>query len=196
MTESAKQGPGYKKLVIIVVGIWIGVALGVLLLWALSASGRIALGLPGSSSVGQAQSVAGDQPAPGFVLENLAGDQITLDQYAGKVVVLNYWATWCGPCIREIPMFQQYHQAYSPDLVILGINAQEQPQEVKEFLEQIEVSYEILLDTTGKVLRGYKVIVLPATVFIDEKGILRYQHIGFMSEEQFAGYLREMGVLE
>ena len=153
---------------------------------------------PGSTSKSQegAASYEIGSPAPDFVLEDLSGNPVKLSELKGRLVVLNFWATWCTPCRTEIPEFQEIYQQNEQDLVVLGINLEQSPGEIQEFISQLKVTYPILLDTDGLVSRLYKVIQLPNTYFIDRQGILRVRHIGFLSSVQFQEYLDKVGVSE
>ena len=144
----------------------------------------------------QASLIETDVPAPEFELLSTDGELVSLTNLQGKVIVVNFWATWCGPCVEEIPMFQDYFERYNDQIMILGINEQEDPDEVREFLQQFGVSYPILMDRSAELAPVYRLMALPVTVFVDEEGILRYHHIGFMTEEQFSSYLTEMGVIQ
>jgi len=95
-----------------------------------------------------------------------------------------------------MPEFQEIYQQNEQDLVVLGINLEQSPGEIQEFISQLKVTYPILLDTDGLVSRLYKVIQLPNTYFIDRQGILRVRHIGFLSSDQFQEYLDKVGVSE
>jgi len=153
---------------------------------------------PGSTSESQegAASYEIGSPAPDFVLEDLSGNPVKLSELKGRLVVLNFWATWCTPCRTEMPEFQEIYQQNEQDLVVLGINLEQSPGEIQEFISQLKVTYPILLDTDGLVSRLYKVIQLPNTYFIDRQGILRVRHIGFLSSDQFQEYLDKVGVSE
>lgn len=185
-----------KTLGIIVVGIWIGVGVGVVVLAVGSSMGWISFDLTSALNLESSSIMETDVPAPDFELLSIDGDIVSLSGLKDKFVVVNFWATWCGPCIQEMPMLEDYYHKYSPDLVILGINQQESPNVVREFLEQITISYPILLDRSAELAPVYNLMALPVTVFIDQEGILRFHHIGFMTEEQFDNYLFLLGVTQ
>jgi len=154
--------------------------------------------LPGAvsgSQVGAESSEIGS-PAPDFVLEDLSGNPVKLSDLRGRLVVLNFWATWCTPCRTEMPEFQEIYQRNEQDLVVLGINLEESPSDIQDFVSPLNITYPILLDKEGLVSRLYKVIQLPNTYFIDRQGILRIRHIGFLSSDQFQEYLDRVGVSE
>jgi peroxiredoxin len=135
-------------------------------------------------------------PAPDFGLVNLSGQTVRLSDFRGRAVVLNFWATWCGPCVRETSMFDEYNSKYADNLVVLGIDLQESKTEVQAFTEQIELSYPLLLDPRAGVGKTYQVYILPSTFFIDKDGLVRGVHLGELSEDQFRGYLSQIGVGE
>jgi peroxiredoxin len=149
-----------------------------------------------SGSQTEAASFVIDNPAPDFVLEDLSGNSVKLSDLKGRLVVLNFWATWCTPCRTEMPEFQEIYQQYGPDLVILGINLEESPGEIQDFISQLGITYPIPLDEDGLVSKLYKVIQLPNTFFIDRDGTIRGRHIGFLSSDQFKEYLDKFGVSE
>jgi thiol-disulfide isomerase/thioredoxin len=185
-----------KTLGIIVVGIWIGVGVGVVALVIGNAMGWISFDLSSALNFEPKAFMETDVPAPEFELLSTDGELVSLSRLTGKVVVVNFWATWCGPCVQEIPMFQEYFDKYSPDLVVLGVNEQEDPELVREFEGQLDISYPILLDRNADLAPVYQLIALPVTVFIDQEGILRFHHIGIMTAEQLDNYLTLLGVTQ
>jgi len=185
-----------RKPVIIVVGIWIGVCLGGLLIVGLVLGGVIPI-TPADLGIAPEPFVIeeSDAPAPVFEVQDINGEMVRLTDFEGNVVVLNFWATWCAPCVREMPLFQKYHDQV-PDIVVLGVNEEEPVEKVREFIEKTGFTYRMLLDTDVVMGEAYYILTLPTTVFIDKQGIMRYRHIGYMSEEQFEFYLTELGVME
>lgn len=127
-----------------------------------------------------------DRVAPLFTLPTLAGEALQLDQYKGQVVLLNFWATWCEPCKRELPALEQAYQQYgNQGLAVIGVNltddefAQGRDEAaIQAFLTQFGVSYPIALDIEGEVANAYRIFPLPTSFFIDGDGRIRYVHIG------------------
>lgn len=191
-----KQSPK-KGWIIVVVGIWVGIFLGVAIILGLGAMGVI--NLEGANLFGGSESISGikvDTVAPEFQLESLSGEMISLSDFRGQIVVLNFWATWCGPCIKEMPMLQEYQEIF-PEIVVLGVDLEESRAIVEPFIAEMGViSYTILLDP--QVITGelYQIFTLPTTFFIDANGIIKFRHIGYMSEDQFSVYLQNLGVSE
>ncbi|MDE3076463.1 MAG: TlpA family protein disulfide reductase [Chloroflexota bacterium] len=142
-------------------------------------SGGLSLpsGLPGLSPPPSTGRVAAD-----FTLPLLDGQQVTLSQLRGKVVVLNFWATWCPPCRTEMPDLQAvYSEHQANGVVILGVDLGENPGTVQSFVRRIGVTYPVALDSDQRVGAQYSVGSLPRTYFIDRQGIIRDSYTGGMN---------------
>ena len=135
-------------------------------------------------SVGvQAASVSG--PAPNFTLKSLNGSNVKLSELRGKVVLLNFWASWCGPCREEMPLLNKIHNKYQPlGFTILGVNVEEQSDAAKNFIAQRPVDFPILLDSKNQVSKMYDVVAMPTTVLIDRDGNMRFLHQGYQSGDE------------
>jgi len=119
------------------------------------------------------------QPAPNFQLQNLDGQSISLSDFKGKPVLINFWATRCGPCIYEMPYLQEIYDEWSgKGLILLAINVGEGSSTVKGFMQNYNLSLPVLLDTDGAAFRRYNVTILPTTFFIDENGIIQEKKLG------------------
>lgn len=117
--------------------------------------------------------------APDFVLQTLTGQPKRLSNYRGKVVLVNLWATWCPPCVAELPILDQIAQDYADKgLVVLGIAGDEDTQEVRDFLAKSPVKFEVLLDPDGAIGTQYGITGYPETFFVDREGRLREKIIG------------------
>ena len=119
--------------------------------------------------------------APAFTLTDLHGQTVSLSDYQGQVVLLNFWASWCPPCRAEMPAIQQVYENYrNRGLIVLSINAsyQDVPAKMKTFLESFTYSFPILLDERGAVNQIYAISSLPTTFFIDRDGKVRDLVIG------------------
>jgi peroxiredoxin len=109
--------------------------------------------------------------APNFELKDPAGKPLNVKDFRGKVVFLNFWATWCPPCIEEMPAMEKLHQELEKDgLVMLAVNFQEGPERVKEFFTQHNLTFTPLLDRDGKVTEQYQAWGLPVSVVINKRG--------------------------
>jgi peroxiredoxin len=119
------------------------------------------------------------EPAHDFTLPDLHGTQISLKHYRGKLVFLNFWATWCIPCREEMPAMEQLHQTFqSQGLAILAVDLKEGPEKVKAFFDQYGLSFTALLDESGSVFRDYAVMGLPTTYLIGRDGTLLARGVG------------------
>ncbi|HEX7079688.1 MAG TPA: TlpA disulfide reductase family protein [Gammaproteobacteria bacterium] len=136
-----------------------------------------------SSALLATAAVAADQlsgPAPDFTLRSRSGETISLSDLKGQVVMINFWATWCGPCRQEMPHLEALHQRYHDlGFTLLGVNVEEDSRGVEAFLEETPVSFDILYDPANEVSELYGVIAMPSTVMIDRKGNLRFIHHGY-----------------
>jgi thiol-disulfide isomerase/thioredoxin len=133
-----------------------------------------------SAASGTGAPVSGN-PAPVFSLRGLDGETISLSSFRGKPVLLNFWATWCGPCQGEMPFLQQVSDdpAYrARGLVLLAVNLAEAPSDVQKFVTANGITFTVLLDTNGNVGEVYNISAIPATYFIDEGGIIKDVRIG------------------
>lgn len=124
--------------------------------------------------------------APSFKLRDLDGREVSLADFHGSVVLLNFWATWCEPCKEETPALDAAYQQLKADgLVIVGVNLltsernnQRGVEDVRRFVDQYAVTYPILLDEQGAVAQAYGVAPLPTSIFVDRDGEVRYIRIG------------------
>jgi thiol-disulfide isomerase/thioredoxin len=117
--------------------------------------------------------------APDFTLPTIDGKQVSLREYRGKVVFLNFWATWCIPCREEMPALERLHQKYqSQDLVIISIDLKESAEQVKAFFQKHALSFPALLDQDGSVFRDYLVAGMPTTYLIGRDGMLMARGVG------------------
>lgn len=127
-------------------------------------------------------------PAPAFTLERLDGPSAHFpEDYRGKVVAIRFWADWCPFCRSEMtalePVYRQYH---NQGLAILAVNVMQPPETARKFAEQLGISYEVLLDRQGEVLRRYQVMGLPMTFIVDRQGVTRTRIVGESTPEVFA----------
>ncbi len=136
----------------------------------------------GSGPVSESVKAELDKPAPDFTLKDLDGNTVRLSDLRGKVVFLNFWATWCPPCRAEMPDIEKVHQKYKDqDVVVLGIDLRESADTVRAFVEEGGYTWTFLLDTTGKVGSMYNVSAIPTSYFVDKNGIIRAVTIGGMT---------------
>jgi thiol-disulfide isomerase/thioredoxin len=130
------------------------------------------MSLPAAAAGFQAQDSI---PAPALVARDLAGVERTLADYRGKVVLLNFWATWCPPCRREMPSMERLRvKMQGRPLEILALDSVEPVEDVKAFLEIMELGFPILLDPEGVNTKRWKVFGLPTSFLLDAQGRIRY----------------------
>jgi peroxiredoxin len=133
--------------------------------------------------------------APNFTLKSNTGKNIKLSELRGQVVLLNFWASWCGPCRQEMPLLEKLQQRYSAlGFTVLGVNVEEDPSKAKSLLKDIPVSFPILFDTQNTVSKQYNVSAMPSTVMIDRNGNMRYLHTGYKSgdEVQYKKWVKQL----
>lgn len=119
------------------------------------------------------------EAAPDFELVSLEGERVKLSELRGQPVVLNFWATWCTPCRKEMPEFQKLVDQYGEaGLKVYGINVGEAEVAVADFRERVGVRFPILIDEEETVQSDYRILPLPATFFVDQEGVIRgvYQY--------------------
>ena len=130
--------------------------------------------------------------APNFSLKTSSGKTIVLSKLRGKVVVVNFWATWCGPCRAEIPGFVDVYEKYkSKGLEIVGISLDEGGwHDVKPFVKEYNISYPVVLGN-NRVARDYgNIDAIPTTFIVDKHGNIVSRHIGYMKEEDFENEIK------
>jgi thiol-disulfide isomerase/thioredoxin len=131
--------------------------------------------------VSAALAASSSGPAPGFQLSSRGGKTIDLTQFRGQVVMINFWATWCGPCRQEMPLLEDIYKKYKPmGFTMLGVNVEPDSASAEAWLQkQKPVSFPIAFDTESKVSKLYNVAGMPSTVFVDRKGNVRVMHKGY-----------------
>ncbi len=126
--------------------------------------------------------------SPNFTHKNLDGKEVSLSDYRGKIVLINFLATWCPWCDKEMPDLQKLDEE-NDDLVVLAVDVMEKEEEVKEYIEKNKYSFEVVLDEDGEIAKTYLVSGLPASYFVDEEGILLGGVPGAMTYEQMISIL-------
>lgn len=119
-------------------------------------------------------------PVTDFILQDLSGQTVSLSDYKGKVVFIDFWATWCPPCRQSIPVVENLYEEYKNNdkLVILGINLNEDKSTIVKFVEEQKINYKVLM-SDSKVLSNYKVRGIPAFFIIDKNGKIYNKYVGF-----------------
>lgn len=139
----------------------------------------------------QEAEISSDSPAPNFSLLNLKGEEVSLSDYKGKIVLVNFWATWCQFCDIEMPDLEKLSKEHD-DLVVLAVNVMESEKKVSKYIEDGGYSFPVLLDSKGNVSREYLASGLPASYFIDRDGILLGRAQGLLTYEQMEQVIEEV----
>ncbi len=132
--------------------------------------------------------------APDFQLSNLEGQSVSLSDFRGEPVLVNFWASWCGPCRYEMPFIQEVYEEWSASgLVILAINLGESLSTANDFMQSNNYSFPVLLDISQDVALEYNIRAIPTTFFIDEDGVIQAIKIGsFLSKTEIETMLSEI----
>jgi peroxiredoxin len=134
-------------------------------------------------------------PAPDFALASRGGGKVTLAQMRGQVVMINFWASWCGPCRQEMPLLEKMYKKYKPlGFTLVGVNVEPDPSGADGYLKTTPVTYPILFDRENKVSKLYNVSAMPSSVLVDRKGKVRYVHHGYKpgDENEFLDQIRTL----
>ncbi len=137
--------------------------------------------------------LSGTEPAPDITLPTPDGEMISLSDYRGQVVFLNFWGTYCPPCVAELPDIQKvYEELESEDFVVIGLNVEEKPEKVKAFVEENGLTFPIIISPDATVNPLYQLKRMPTTWFIDRNGILRGKIEGQMSKSMALKIARKL----
>ncbi len=166
-----------KRLLQMILPIMVGA--GLLLAGCSNESSPPAASQPPASTPDEAAAPEIGKLAPDFQLQTLDGQTFSLSGVRGKPVLLNFWATWCGPCRFEMPFLQEIHDEYSDKgLVLIAVDIGESKSDVENFMQREGLTLPVLLDSQAEVARQYRVAAIPTTFFIDKDGIIRGRQIG------------------
>ena len=135
-------------------------------------------------------------PAPDFSLNNLGGSEVRLSDLKGQVVLVNFWATWCGPCRLEMPAIQQQYNALrDKGFTVLAVNLDEPAEDVSRYTTELALTFPVLLDPGAKINDMYRVRGYPTSFFVNRDGVIDAEHVGIMSDGQLKDYLTQLGLL-
>lgn len=145
--------------------------------WAALAAGSIALA---STLSAGAAGVSLQEEAPDFTLKSLEGSNLRLEEYRGDVVLINFWASWCGPCRQEMPILDKLHQRYEDaGFAVLGVNVEGEAAPAQKIVDKTNVTFPVLIDEGQDVSERYALEAMPSTVVVDRDGKVRYIHRGY-----------------
>ncbi|MBI2874253.1 MAG: TlpA family protein disulfide reductase [Firmicutes bacterium] len=132
-----------------------------------------------------------DRPAPDFTLPDLEGTPVSLGDYRGRVVLVNFWTTWCPPCKEEMPILQQLHREMNGRMKILAVDRAEPVEAVRRFVDKYGITFTVLLDRRDDLARRYQLTGIPESFFIDADGIIRVKWIGPMTLPMMKRFVQE-----
>ncbi|MGH7456121.1 MAG: peroxiredoxin family protein [bacterium] len=119
-----------------------------------------------------------------FTLPDVSGGEVTLQSFRGKVVLLNFWATWCGPCREELPELDRVQEKFRKrGLAVVAVTVDNELENIRGFLKKYDLDLQALWDRRKKVADAYKVEKMPSSYLIDRNGVIRFVHLGYNAEE-------------
>ncbi len=133
--------------------------------------------------------------APDFALKSSTGENLRLSEFRGDVVMINFWATWCGPCRQEMPLLDELYARYERvGFNLLGVNIDDDSRRAMQMIEELGVDFPVLFDARKEVSKLYEVDAMPVTVLVDREGNVRYVHHGYKPgyEEKYLDQIRSL----
>jgi peroxiredoxin len=133
--------------------------------------------------------------APDFALKSSTGENMRLSEYRGDVVMINFWATWCGPCRQEMPLLDELYNRYQRvGFNLLGVNIDDDSRRAMQMVDELGVSFPVLFDARKEVSKLYQVDAMPVTVLVDREGNVRHVHHGYKPgyEEKYLDEIRSL----
>lgn len=158
---------------------------------------KLALGLVFSilAATSLASSGMEGQVAPDFALKSTTGENLRLSEYRGDVVMINFWATWCGPCRQEMPLLDELYTRYHRvGFNLLGVNIDDDTTRALRMVEELDLHFPVVFDTRKEVSRLYNVEAMPATILVDREGKIRHVHHGYKPgyEDKYLDQIRAL----
>ncbi len=173
-----RKAIGFGALVVVVIGLLVLLGIGL-------ANRAPVTGRSGFTRIGK--------PAPEFKLSLFEGGMVDLADYRGKPIVINFWASWCGPCRIEAPILEGLWQAYrDQDVQFIGVDIQDAEADSLKYLREFGITYPNGLDADGRITVDYGVIGIPVTFFINRKGIVERRWVGAVSETRMTQWVQEL----
>jgi cytochrome c biogenesis protein CcmG, thiol:disulfide interchange protein DsbE len=192
-------GSNRAGLLIVGAGLLVGLAAGLLIFVGLPSQWPWRRAAPVAATSGPlatpAPAAVTGAPAPDFTLTTLTGQSVKLSGLKGQVVLINFWATWCGPCRQEMPAIQHAYDARkSRGLIVLAVNLNEPPKDVQAYVDSLHLSFPVLLDSSEAVSNLYRVRGYPTSFFVDRQGVVAVEQVGEMTDAQLAANLAKVGL--
>jgi len=135
------------------------------------------------------------QQAPDFALKSSTGENLRLSEFRGDVVMINFWATWCGPCRQEMPLLDELYSRYQRvGFSLLGVNIDDDSRRAMQMIDELGVNFPVLFDARKDVSKLYEVEAMPVTVIVDREGTVRYIHHGYKPgyEDKYLDQIRSL----
>jgi len=135
------------------------------------------------------------QTAPDFVLKSATGENLRLSEYRGDVVMINFWATWCGPCRQEMPLLDELYGRYQRvGFNLLGVNIDDDSRRAMAMVNELGIKFPVLFDEDKKVSKLYEVEAMPLTLLLDREGTVRHIHHGYQPgyEQKYLNEIRSL----
>lgn len=186
----AEETPGRSSGTILGIGVRLTLVAALVLAFLGAYSER--WGLNALRQSGATGAVRVGELAPPLSTQTLDGGLVSLEDYRGRVVVLNFWATWCAPCRIEMPEMQRYQVERGEQIAVLGVNMQEPPAAIRAFVQRYGLTFPILLDEQGAISATYRVVGLPSTAILDRNGVVREWVVGPMTRDVLARYVERL----
>ena len=143
----------------------------------------------------QAHALKIGDKAPDFTLKAMSGKNLKLAEQRGQIIVLNFWASWCGPCRKEMPVLQKFYDKYQDlGVSVWGVNVEQENQAGRDFLADLDLSFPIFFDDSNTISENYQVEAMPTTVILDRNGIIRYTFKGYRDgyEKKYAKAIKKL----
>lgn len=145
------------------------------------------------SATSQALSLG--KSAPDFTLKSMMGQNLNLAEQRGNIIVINFWASWCGPCRTEMPILQEFHNQYQDlGVAVWGVNVEQQNQAGLDYIQELGVDFPIFFDASNTISAAYNVEAMPTTVIIDRNGNVRSVFRGYQKgyEKKYAKVIKQL----
>ncbi|GGP99462.1 TlpA family protein disulfide reductase [Shewanella ulleungensis] len=143
----------------------------------------------------QAHALTIGDVAPDFTLKNQQGTNLNLAEQRGEIILINFWASWCGPCRKEMPVLQKLQDKYQDlGVQVWGVNVEQENQAGKDFLADLDLSFSIFFDQTNSLSKTYQVEAMPTTVIIDRDGKVRFVFQGYQDgyDKKYAAAIKQL----